>query len=414
MKRLFGVTQTFEDVVASKDAAAFAKSLKEKLGEPETVKLLQGTLAVLCPSSASSGVDALVTAPADAKVEDQLPAAGSLPLDEIVLTLPGISFVAPHGRHDCIMTEDSIFLKSQSGKKALIPPIPLADVKHLLKLPKLEAMRAAGAPAKTYWLVLVLEHPITVGKQIHKCVVMKLEGVKVPSSKLQAPSLGPKSCARRDRCERALREALEAEEAVVVSAVVAACVNATVLEPEASVCILEGAEARAERGELGVLYPLRSGLAFLPKPAIFVPGDDILEAQAGTGAPGGEDLIIHRESGGEVRFQSVASSDLKALLSYFATLAPKIQNGNGASDTLWPEEDDGSDFEDEDARPAKRRVVTRSQTCAEKAAGKTPDLVQDLRSGSQAASPKVPELAEEGSAGSDPDGDESDEWEQDE
>ena len=50
--------------------------------------------------------------------------------------------------------------------------------------PTLEATRAAGASAKAYWLVIVLERLITVGKQIHKCVVTKL----VPSLKLQAPS----------------------------------------------------------------------------------------------------------------------------------------------------------------------------------------------------------------------------------
>lgn len=48
------------------------------------------------------------------------------------------------------------------GKKALIPLIPLAGVKHLLKLSKLQAMRA-GASAKTYWLVFVLNGLITVG-----------------------------------------------------------------------------------------------------------------------------------------------------------------------------------------------------------------------------------------------------------
>ena len=370
MKRLFGITEKLEDIVASKRADSLAHSLSEKLGETEAAQFLREALAVLCPN-APTGVDA--------KLTDQAKPAESLPLDEIVATLPAVSMVVPHGRYDVIMTDAGVRLHGQSAKKGtMMPQIPWADIKHVLKLPKLEPMREPGSPAKTYWVVLVLDQAIAVGKQLYGCLVLKADGVKRPQ---HAPYLGPKLCERRDRCDEALRGiSPDTPEHQVLCCLLAACLNVEkVLEPEPSVSTLEGAEARAEKGELGALYPLRAGLIFLPKPPIFVESDDILEAQAGTGVRGG-DFIIHRAAGGEVKFQNLAGSDVKAVLEYIASLTcHKQPEVKGDDDALWPEEDDGSDFEDEDIRPAKRRVVTRSQTRAEQASGTTPDLLRDFK-----------------------------------
>lgn len=84
--------------------------------------------------------------------------------------------------------------------------------------------------------------------------------------------------------KQTLRETLDAKDEAVMSAVLAGCVNVMVLEPQ-------------------VLF------AFWRERR---PG---LRGQALEGAAGAGDHNIHPESGAEARFQSVASNDLKLLLS---------------------------------------------------------------------------------------------------
>ena len=53
------------------------------------------------------------------------------------------------------------------------------------------------------------------------------------------------------------------------------------------------------------------GLCFLPKPAIFVPGEDMLQAEAGPRrGPRGGDLILHRVQSKQVKFQQISAGDM--------------------------------------------------------------------------------------------------------
>lgn len=222
---------------------------------------------------------------------------------EAIVRIPLLS-LAPQSRWDVLLTEEGILLQ---GKQAM-PMIPWSDARHLLKLPKIhmEPNRKAGTKAQKYWLVVVLDRAFTVGKQQHRCLVVNLN----TKSRSEKPVLGSKANGERGaRCSQVLEEVKDMAEDIMVTRLFEACLEQKAIEPQQSVCALEGAQAWAERAE-GVVFPLHVGLIFLPKPALFVAAEDILEAQAGTGrGPRGGDLIIHRTSGGApVKFENVAGA----------------------------------------------------------------------------------------------------------
>ena len=267
---------------------------------------------------------------------------------ECIVRLGALS-LAPQQRYEVTLTAEGIQLQ---GRQAI--EICWSDAVHLLKLPKIhmEPNRKAGMRAQKYWLVVVLEKAFLVGKQQHRCLVMNL-GTKAR----EQPVLGSQTGERAERCSKVLEEKEMAED-VLVTRLFEACLGQKAIEPQESVCALEGAQAWAERAE-GVLFPLHVGLIFLPRPALFVPAEDILEAQAGTGrGRRGGDLVIHRACGEKAaKFENIQGGHMTALLAYIGAVATHHRRDQRNE---VEEEDEGSDFEVEDLRPAKRRAVTRT------------------------------------------------------
>ena len=219
--------------------------LKEKLGDKaEALKLLQDSLAAL-------NGEAPVVLEADALVAG--PGLGQ----EIAKIW--VSAGAPKGRFEISLTEEG--LRAQGASKTF--QFQWTDVLHFLKLPKWEHSRKAGAAAKSYWLVLVLEQAFSLGKQRHQCLVLSANGVKAPE---KAPALAdPDSdSARQKRCAQALQNMEPSTaEATVLSQLLAACLGRKALEPESSACSVEAVPAWADVDE-GHIYPL-SVLAFAGK-----------------------------------------------------------------------------------------------------------------------------------------------------
>ncbi|CAE8597715.1 unnamed protein product, partial [Polarella glacialis] len=117
--------------------------------------------------------------------------------------------------------------------------------------------------------------------------------------------------------------------------------------PEPEVCSLEAVQAW--RGvEEGMIYPLRGGLCFLPRPATFIPAEDILSAEAGKGGgPRGGDLVVHRvDKALPDTFSNVSRADIPNLLAYLSKLVALRAPGDGEADD--DEDADDPDFEDED------------------------------------------------------------------
>eukprot|EP00434_Breviolum_minutum_P018057 symbB.v1.2.015924.t1/scaffold1202.1/size131747/8 len=346
MKRLFGASETMEEAVMAKNGGKLAELVKDKLGDANAaLKLLQDSAATL-------SAEAPVVLESDALV---------------LVELHALSVATPRGRFDITLAERGVFVQ---GK-----PLCLGrtrDVLHVLLLPKQEPNRKPGTAAKMYWVVLVLECPISVGKQQHHCLVLNANGMKAP---VNAPRLGSNASPRGQRCAKAVVAGTTPEHEVLAK-LFAACIGIEkAVEPDRAVCLLESVQAFSAREE-GFIYPLSIGLCFVPKPAVFVPAEDMLQAEAGTGrGPRGADLLLHRVAGAQVRFESIPGSDMSSLLSYIKKVSSHGDNSRG--DASPYEEDEDSDFEDEVAetsRPAKRRAVTRSQT---KKVG-AQDLVEDL------------------------------------
>ena len=333
MKRLFGASETMEEAVMAKNGGKLAELVKDKLGDANAaLKLLQDSAATL-------SAEAPVVLESDALV--------SAPPAEVLVELHALSVATPRGRFDITLAERGVFVQG----KPLRCEIPWADVLHVLLLPKQEPNRKPGTAAKMYWVVLVLECPISVGKQQHHCLVLNANGMKAP---VNAPRLGSNASPRGQRCAKVMEAVVAGTtpEHEVLAKLFAACIGIEkAVEPDRAVCLLESVQAFSAREE-GFIYPLSIGLCFVPKPAVFVPAEDMLQAEAGTGrGPRGADLLLHR----------VVSS----------------HGDNSRGDASPYEEDEDSDFEDEVAetsRPAKRRAVTRSQT---KKVG-AQDLVEDL------------------------------------
>ncbi|CAJ1363528.1 unnamed protein product [Effrenium voratum] len=340
--------------VAAQDAAKLAGLVKEQLGPTAALKLLQGSV-------------------------NELTKEAPLVVAEVLVKLPSISVSMPRGRYDLLLTEKGLVFQGKTPLGLIL----WEDVVHLLKVPKQESNRKAGAPAKMYLLVLVLSQPVVVGKQEHRCIVLNANGTKAAP----APALEPGGSGSQRHAKVAkVLEALSAEgqaEHEVLSRVLEAGRGIEKVEPAPSVCALEGIQAW-KGVEEGVLYPLSVGLCFLPKPAIFMPAKDILHAEAGSGhGPRGGDLIIHRISNTTPHiFSNLAGADVTALLAYLSTLVAHHQsNGGGVPKHVSGEDDEEADPDYEvegDQRPAKRRAVTRSQTKAAAASGKTPVLMEDL------------------------------------
>jgi len=357
MKRLFGASETMEEAVMAKNGGKLAELVKDKLGDANAaLKLLQDSAATL-------SAEAPVVLESDALV--------SAPPAEVLVELQALSVATPRGRFDITLAERGVFVQG----KPLRCEIPWADVLHVLLLPKQEPNRKPGTAAKMYWVVLVLECPISVGKQQHHCLVLNANGMKAP---VNAPRLGSNASPQGQRCAKVMEAVVAGTtpEHEVLAKLFAACIGIEkAVEPDRAVCLLESVQAFSAREE-GFIYPLSIGLCFVPKPAVFVPAEDMLQAEAGTGrGPRGADLLLHRVAGGQVRFESIPGSDMSSLLSYIKKVSSHGDNSRG--DASPYEEDEDSDFEDEVAetsRPAKRRAVTRSQT---KKVG-AQDLVEDL------------------------------------
>eukprot|EP00438_Fugacium_kawagutii_P036642 Skav209268 [mRNA] locus=scaffold1552:145022:149884:+ [translate_table: standard] len=136
----------------------------------------------------------------------------------------------------------------------------------------------------------------------------------------------------------------------------------TAAEPQKETCLLESAQAWSEREE-GLLYPLSVGLVFLPKPAIFVPAEDILEFRRSDVKP-----LLAYISDLVSQYQQRAPRDGTALdqdswaMGTTQCVGSGMRSGYGAiwsimehpsasstfplALTLWEEEND-SDYEDE-------------------------------------------------------------------
>ncbi|CAJ1383967.1 unnamed protein product [Effrenium voratum] len=322
--------------VAAQDAAKLAGLVKEQLGPTAALKLLQGSV-------------------------NELTKEAPLVVAEVLVKLPSISVSMPRGRYDLLLTEKGLVFQGKTPLGLIL----WEDVVHLLKVPKQESNRKAGAPAKMYLLVLVLSQPVVVGKQEHRCIVLNANGTKAAL----APALEPGGSGSQRHAKVAkVLEALSAEgqaEHEVLSQVLEAGRGIEKVEPAPSVCALEGIQAW-KGVEEGVLYPLSVGLCFLPKPAIFMPAKDILHAEAGSGhGPRGGDLIIHRISNTTPHiFSNLAGADVTALLAYLSTLVAHHQsNGGGVPKHVSGEDDEEADPDYEvegDQRPAKRRAVTRT------------------------------------------------------
>ncbi|CAE7487933.1 POB3 [Symbiodinium sp. CCMP2456] len=277
---------------------------------------------------------------------------------EVLATFPGTSLAAPRGRYDMLFTSSGLTF----GGKTPLGPIAWDAVRYFLKLPCLETNRKAGTVAKNYWLVLVLSQPLLVGKQEYQCVALKASGTKAP----QCPPALQSGTGDHERCAavlKALTAAEEKSEYLVLSRFLEAMIGVDkALSPEPTTCVLEAVQAW--RGvEEGVLYPLAAGLCFLPKPATFLPVEDILDAEAGSNSgPRGGELIIHRyDDKKPTVFNNLTGADASALLAYLASVVQHRADNVNVDPEMEDDEEEDPDFV-ADAPPAKRRVVTRSQT----------------------------------------------------
>ncbi|CAE8638480.1 unnamed protein product, partial [Polarella glacialis] len=229
--------------VAAQDAAQLAKLVQERLAGDATsaAELLQAAAEVATAMAAGTAPPArqipLAVAAADSGKEQD---------SAELMMLGGLSLTVPKGRFDLIFTSTGLTLRGlirggpgTGGRGAqALRPIPWSDVLHVFKLPKQDGGRKAGAPARTYMLVLALRHPLVVGKQEHQCVVVNADGAK-PFSALP-PVAEAAECPLRYR----LATALEGEEGAmaehsVLARVFAAAVGFPIAVPEPEVCSLE-------------------------------------------------------------------------------------------------------------------------------------------------------------------------------
>jgi len=330
--------EVMEAAVAERDAEKLAGLLEAKLSgdRAAATSLLQQTIKCLSKEAP----------------KDVLPA-------EVLATFPGTSLAAPRGRYDMLFTSSGLTF----GGKTPLGPIAWDAVRYFLKLPCLETNRKAGTVAKNYWLVLVLSQPLLVGKQEYQCVALKASGTKAPTCPPALQSGSGEQERDHERCAavlKALTAAEEKSEYLVLSRFLEAMIGADkALSPEPTACVLEAVQAW--RGvEEGVLYPLAAGLCFLPKPATFLPAEDILDAEAGSNSgPRGGELIIHRYNDKKPTvFSNLAGADASALLAYLASV---VKHRADVDPDMEDDEEEDPDFV-ADAPPAKRRVVTRSQT----------------------------------------------------
>eukprot|EP00931_Biecheleriopsis_adriatica_P087563 TRINITY_DN62006_c0_g1_i1.p1 TRINITY_DN62006_c0_g1~~TRINITY_DN62006_c0_g1_i1.p1 ORF type:complete len:428 (+),score=114.83 TRINITY_DN62006_c0_g1_i1:24-1286(+) len=348
-----------EDAVAQQDAALLASLVKAQLAgnAASALELLQLAAEVISKELAA--------------VEEPLPpitpGAAAEGEDSAIVSLPNLSLAVPRGRFDLSLTSAGVILRGKVGKAGLqqLGPVRWSNVTHTLKLPKQEGSRKAGAPARTYLLTLVLAEPLTIGKQEYSCLVVNADGVK-PMQSLPAVAASEKGelAARLAQARAALEKEEQLSEHIVLSHLFAASLGVPkALEPDAEFCSLEAVQAW-KGVEEGTLYPLRAGLCFLTKPAIFLSAEDILSAEAGRGGgPRGGELVVHRVSAKiPYVFSNLSRSDVPLLLAYLS----KLRNSGLGGEEADKEDDEEADpdFVAEEAEveepPVKRRC-TRGQ-----------------------------------------------------
>lgn len=387
--------------VAAGDAVALARAVREALGGDAAA-----AAALLRAASASSGEGAalgatLGTAPVAAPAAAPAAEAGDGTDRETLLALPGVSLQAPRGRFDLLLSAAGVALRACGAKAgvgaAAAPAVPWGDLRHVLRVPKPDNYRKAGAPARAYYLVLPLSAPLQVGKQNYGCIVINADGVKpFPSAAalsleaaavraggalaarlaaaLQRPAAEPTAAANRSEeaseppSVAQLKRVFEAKAAaepehVTLSRLLAASLGvAAPEEPDIAICPCDW--FRAYRGvDEGALYPLRTGLLFLPRPAIFVPAAEILGIATGRDGSvhcGATNTDVRVERTGtdgagpttEV-FSNLPRGDVPLLLSSVAALSKAARGGvaaarAGGAAAAAAEGADGDD-EDEEA-----------------------------------------------------------------
>eukprot|EP00930_Biecheleria_cincta_P034166 TRINITY_DN23628_c0_g1_i1.p1 TRINITY_DN23628_c0_g1~~TRINITY_DN23628_c0_g1_i1.p1 ORF type:complete len:443 (+),score=98.70 TRINITY_DN23628_c0_g1_i1:23-1330(+) len=354
-----------EAAVAAQDPVRLAALVQERLaGDASSAAELLQAAAQVALTGASAGYRTGAEASSSAAASSSEAAlASSCAEDEALLTLQGISLALPRGRFDLVFSSRALSLRGKGkGGSQLLGPVAWSDVMHVFKVPKQECItRKAGIPPRSYLLVLVLARPLVVGKQEHRCIVVNADGTKPFASLPEA---------RGGQLEQALAQAKREDqlaEHLVFSLLFGSCPGVTeVKQVEPELCSLEAVQAW--RGvESGYLYPLRSGLLFLLRPATFISSEDMLGAEAGSGGgPRGGELVVHRVStkAPEI-FSNVGRGDMPVLLSYLSKIVThRGPDGIGDDD----DDEDDKDFEDDDDEeeevPVRRRARTRSQLAA--------------------------------------------------
>jgi hypothetical protein len=287
------------------------------------------------------------------------------------VTLSGLSLAAPRGRFDVVLGSAGVLLRAKGGA-VVHGPISWDGIAHVLKVPKPETYRKFDAPARAYYVVLVFGDAVrlVIGKQELQCVVFNADGAKpLPNSTITTGDASQASHEHATRVEAlavtASAVASEAEH-VALARLFAACFQdkKCVTEPDRAVCIAES--LRAYRGvDEGALYPLRPGLLFLPKPALFIPTTNIAGlSQGGPGSASIADIVVQlrnataegdkaktRKTAAGEAFSNIAKHDLELLAEYvrFAHRSTAAAAGGGVS--LDAAADSAEDEEDGDFDP---------------------------------------------------------------
>mmetsp|Transcript_19242 Transcript_19242/g.41348 ORF Transcript_19242/g.41348 Transcript_19242/m.41348 type:complete len:451 (-) Transcript_19242:544-1896(-) len=260
----------------SRDAVLLGKAVKQILGNASKA-FLEKVMAEAVPCKTEGG-------PLRA-------GGGEAAAAPSLLTLPQLSLQTPRGRFDVHLGRRGLsFLPPSRGAQVVagLTEIPWSDVRIVIRVPKLDAAQKANTPVRAYYIVLALQKPFQVGKQHHSCVVFNVDGVKpyphLGSLKLQEVATET-DAAMISKWQGMLsslqaQPSPQAEHETLGMILKQAAGKDHIEEPdiEMSPCPY----FKVYRGvDEGGLYPLRTGLLFLPKPALYIPSDDIRRIATG-------------------------------------------------------------------------------------------------------------------------------------
>eukprot|EP00927_Polykrikos_kofoidii_P057723 TRINITY_DN51908_c0_g1_i1.p1 TRINITY_DN51908_c0_g1~~TRINITY_DN51908_c0_g1_i1.p1 ORF type:complete len:457 (+),score=107.67 TRINITY_DN51908_c0_g1_i1:48-1373(+) len=375
-----------EAALRSCDAAALAKHVLEHLGG-DTVAAAALLRAAAAEAEASAQARALSRKRGDVASATKCEGIAASELvkketnaPEDLVVLQNQSLAVPRGRFDLVFAETGLSLHGKGKDRIVYGPIAWNNFGNLLKLPKPETYRKAGAPAKSYYVVLALNSgkSLSVGKQALQCIVLNADGVKpmvAGTWKASLQALRIRDGALAARISEAAADMVNDEaEHSTLAWILAAGIGTVVQEPEQQVCPLDS--IRAYRGvDEGVLYPLRAGLCYLTRPSVFVPLGDIARITSGSGGGGSSltDVVVERMSKGPpLTFSNVAKCDL-CLLADFARFAAaerkanESRPGQPSSSKVDPVDDDDEEededyADEEDSSEESAVVATHSAT----------------------------------------------------